>query len=92
MDYIRKRIWNDSRIKWWYRQNIVFYVKKGNLNNYPALKKEYESNGPSPLALVHPELFIMAQEQLRSPSLGRVLRLLPRLVINEILQRVGRLF
>lgn len=53
-DCLRKQIWDDKDIAWWYRQNILFFVKKTSLNNYPALVTEVTEGKILPL--VHPEL------------------------------------
>ena len=50
-DYIRPRIWNDSKIQFWYKQNILIFAKSersGELN-------EPEDNCLNP-NLVHPDL------------------------------------
>ncbi len=57
IDCLRLQIWNDKRIQWWYRQNILFFVKEGSLADYPKLKQAYENNENSVVPLVHPELF-----------------------------------
>jgi SAM-dependent methyltransferase len=51
LDCLRPRIWNNSNIKFWYRQNIFLVVKKGNF----LLEKQAPST--TILPLVHPELF-----------------------------------
>jgi len=48
LDCIRPKIWNDTRIERWYRQNIFLVVKKGH-----ALT---ENANTQILSLVHPEL------------------------------------
>ena len=52
-DCIREKIWNNKNISWWYRQNIMFYVKNDAIDKYPMIKAEYKEVLP----LVHPELF-----------------------------------
>jgi SAM-dependent methyltransferase len=34
VDCLRDRIWNDSRIEWWYRQNLLLFVAKHHLPRY----------------------------------------------------------
>ena len=48
-DLIRPVIWNDSDIKWWYRQNIFLVCKAG--------KFDLPAEGPI-RNMVHPELFL----------------------------------
>ncbi len=48
VDIVRSKLWNDSRIKWWYRQNLVFFVHKDSkLAKYKTEAIDY----------IHPELF-----------------------------------
>ncbi len=56
IDCIRHRIWNDKTIQWWYRQNIMFFVREDTLPKYPSLKKAHDENKGDVLSLVHPEL------------------------------------
>jgi SAM-dependent methyltransferase len=52
-DLLRPRIWDDDRIAWWYRQNLVLFVEEARLGDYPQLGEPSEKLLP----LVHPELF-----------------------------------
>ena len=55
IDALRSRIWDDSRIDYWYRQNILIYVSSNSLHDYPALNS---LNCPTsdPLPRIHPRL------------------------------------
>jgi len=55
IDCLRARIWNDKRIQWWYRQNIIFFVKESALADHPKLNELALKNGEV-RALVHPEM------------------------------------
>lgn len=52
IDCLRQRIWNEKKIEWWYRQNMMFFIKKTALANYPKLKDLPDKVLP----LVHPEM------------------------------------
>ncbi|HTB33099.1 MAG TPA: methyltransferase domain-containing protein [Bacteroidia bacterium] len=56
VDCLRTGIWDDKRIQWWYRQNMLFFVKENALSNYPKLNEAYGKTGNTVLSLVHPEL------------------------------------
>jgi hypothetical protein len=59
LDVIRQRIWNDERIPYWYRQNILLYVKKGVLTSQQQERLGLaDSLGGVPLPLVHPDLYL----------------------------------
>lgn len=51
LDLVRPKIWNDSAIPFWYRQNALVYVKQVELSPAPV-KKSF------PLDVVHPELYL----------------------------------
>lgn len=57
VDCIRNKIWDNENISWWYRQNILFFVKKEKLKNYEKLDQEYSHSGGKVMNLVHPSLF-----------------------------------
>lgn len=54
VDCIRAKIWDDESIYVWYRQNIMFFVRKECLKNYPNL--ESEADNPV-IDIVHPDLW-----------------------------------
>jgi hypothetical protein len=54
-DLIRPRIWTDTSIPTWYRQNVLLFVKDSRLSSLPGLQGR-QSSGP--LALVHPEIYL----------------------------------
>ena len=57
IDCLRKKFWNNEEIRWWYSQNIILYVKKDRLSEYPNLEKLYDPNDMMPLPLVHPNIW-----------------------------------
>lgn len=68
-DFIRARIWNDEQMPYWYRQNTLFFSRRGlALPGMPA------AGGASmPLDVVHPVLFEMRarrRRRLRERLLG----------------------
>jgi SAM-dependent methyltransferase len=54
IDCLRRLIWRNRNVQWWYRQNIMFYVDRTQLANYPQLASAFEKAGPNPvLGFVH---------------------------------------
>lgn len=54
-DLLRQMFWNDTRVDWWYRQNMLLFVHASRAREFE------ESTGCSPgdpLALVHPERYL----------------------------------
>lgn len=38
IDALRLKLWSDSRVDWWYRQNVMIYACETELDNWPKLK------------------------------------------------------
>ena len=58
LDVLRTRIWGDPDIPYWYRQNVLLFVRKELVNG--QLRASLETGGAlpeMPLSLVHPELY-----------------------------------
>jgi SAM-dependent methyltransferase len=74
IDCFRLRLWNERRIHYWYRQNLLLYVKRAALPNYPKLVACQE-NSFGPLPFVHPALYIPGAAFLSHLGLSDVTRL-----------------
>lgn len=59
VDAVRKRIWQNEDVDYWYAQNILIFVKQDCLDDYPLLKKEWESTAQSQLSVVHPKMYML---------------------------------
>ena len=72
VDALRRHLWGDSRVSFFYQQNVLFYVRKDALSRYPALEEEIRSGHDKALPLVHPFLFTYYSERWRLvvPFLG----------------------
>ena len=57
IDCLRKKIWNNTKVAWWYKQNLFLFVKPYCLKNYPLLQQEFINNSLQH-SLIHPELFV----------------------------------
>jgi SAM-dependent methyltransferase len=55
---LRRAIWNDERVDWWYAQNVLLFAAPALLARCPALAAERERTGLVPLALVHPKRYL----------------------------------
>ena len=64
IDYIRPKIWNNEKIEWWYRQNILLYVKSDRIKDFPELKQAYQSTDPNYLFRVQPWLYLYKQNHI----------------------------
>jgi SAM-dependent methyltransferase len=53
LDCIRRRVWDDPQVEWWYAQNILLMVRQDRLLASAALMRESEKSC-GPVAIVHP--------------------------------------
>jgi hypothetical protein len=53
IDCLRPRIWQDSRVAYWYRQNMFLYVSAAAVTRYPGLNAQLEHPPASDLELIH---------------------------------------
>jgi SAM-dependent methyltransferase len=87
-DVIRSRIWDDSSVEWWYRQNLMLYIRDTWIHDRPALAERLGAPG-EPRALVHPECFLAANDRLRSRR--SLLAALVRQTLDRLMTRpLGR--
>ena len=67
VDCLRKRIWHNDKVEWWYAQNMLLFVDSAELGRRGQLKSEATEMAMSPLALVHPRLYLTKVCQVDSP-------------------------
>lgn len=59
VDAIRKKIWQNDDVDYWYAQNILIFVKEDSINNYPSLKRELDGTVRHQLSIVHPKMYML---------------------------------
>lgn len=57
VDFVRPKVWGDAKVEWWYQQNVLLYIKKERLVDFPMLTDAFEHTSPHFLFRVHPWLF-----------------------------------
>jgi SAM-dependent methyltransferase len=92
VDYVRPRIWDDERVRYFYAQNIILYVDEQRLHEFPVLATT-APDAPGPRSLVHPRLY--ANALARFPPAGGVrsvelVRFLAKLAIAHARRAAGR--
>ena len=58
LDPIRKHLWGQDDVDYWYRQNILLFVKREYLENRPELEAERKDAHGSQLSIVHPQMYL----------------------------------
>lgn len=81
-DCIRKEIWNNKTVKWWYAQNIFLYVRKTKIVNYSLLNK-VQDNNLNQLSIVHPNLY-QKYSNYKIASLRRIFVLLLKIIVFRL--------
>jgi hypothetical protein len=94
IDCLRKRLWDNISVEWWYAQNLFIFVDRNRLAQYPRLNAEMEKDSQGPLAIVHPRNFLEKSQRARdvrnSLSLKQALKLLPALALRALKNRTHR--
>ncbi|VAW63390.1 FIG00495756: hypothetical protein [hydrothermal vent metagenome] len=73
LDFIRMQIWDDRDIPFWYRQNVLMFVRKEQLE---TVKMPVKSGFQFPLSVVHPDTYISKMNKMY--SIKGSLKMLPR--------------
>lgn len=58
IDWIRKEIWQNDNVEWWYAQNILMFTRLDYVETHPVLKRMFEGTTPSQLSIVHPKKYL----------------------------------
>ena len=58
IDCVRKKVWQDDQVEWWYAQNMLIFAREDYLTRDPSLKKESANSFPSTLSMVHPKKYL----------------------------------
>ena len=74
VDSLRRKIWEDKRVSFFYSQNIVFFVNKKNISDYPKLENDLKLGLDSVIPLVHPYMYTYYAERWKTlvPYLGKL--------------------
>lgn len=91
IDVIRDRIWNDDRVYWWYRQNILIFARRSAIEANNKLKQARLRTDGDDLVRIHPANYFEIGRRLESSPSGlplrKVLSTLPRLMVDAFLRR-----
>lgn len=88
IDSIRKKIWNNNEVSFWYAQNLLLFVKKDYLKNNSAMKREFERTEGYALSIIHPKLYLHKAKRydLITKIIPQPIRLLTVKLMNLIRQ------
>lgn len=77
IDPIRRKIWNNDSVEFWYAQNTLMFVNKDYLAAHPILQEEVERTNTSQLSIVHPKqhMFSAASDITKMPIRHIIMKL-----------------
>lgn len=70
VDFIRKRVWHNDTVDWWYAQNTLLFAKGNRIESNAALKAEFEQTNLNQLCLVHPRTYLAVLTPAPPPTWG----------------------
>lgn len=82
LDPVRKLIWKNEKVLWWYRQNMFIFAREDVVEAHPVLCEEAQAMND--LMLIHPSVL---QRNLR---LGPMFKRLPRLFTEAIQRKIKK--
>ncbi|MEW6736710.1 MAG: methyltransferase domain-containing protein [Acidobacteriota bacterium] len=83
LDPIRPRVWQDTRVEWWYRQNVFLFVSEQTLAHSPKLRDERIRTDAEQLECLHPNIL------LRYTTLRGMLQELPRVAWRTLQRKLN---
>lgn len=84
LDFLRYQVWNDGHIMFYYRQNLTVFCRADLYPTYSHLDHK------SPVDVVHPELLQRKTHAVEEPTIGYLLRSLPKAIKRSISFRLSR--
>jgi SAM-dependent methyltransferase len=91
VDVLRRQIWDNPEVSWWYRQNIVLFASRSYLEEHPELLEAEARYRISPSHVIHPDCFAYhANPSMMSPRL--LLKSLPLAAVSATQRIIGRIF
>jgi len=57
-DPIRKRVWTNKKVRWFYSQGMLLFIREEHLPQYPLLTGERVDVGNSCLDVIHPDYYL----------------------------------
>jgi 2-polyprenyl-3-methyl-5-hydroxy-6-metoxy-1,4-benzoquinol methylase len=89
IDCLRKHIWNNGEVQYWYAQNLLIFVKDNILKNNQLLREEFNNTKIGMLSLVHPKHYLLSLDT-SNLTLKQVLVALPKIISKSIIFRLKK--
>jgi SAM-dependent methyltransferase len=89
IDCMRRRVWDDPHVEFWYAQNMLLMVREDHLSASPVLRQERE-HSTGPYAVVHPRAYLASAERGRPRGVVEWLSIGPAIIAATLRRRLGR--
>ena len=86
VDFIRKQVWDNEKVCFYYAQNILMYVKENYLNKNKNLRREFEKTNQSFISIIHPRMYYPVIE--KQKKIGRMLPKPIKLIAEKFVKNV----
>lgn len=57
VDCLRPRVWKNEAVQWWYSQNLLVFIRRDRLDDYPSLARQHDPAALPALSVVHPRMY-----------------------------------
>ncbi len=92
VDCMRRRVWDDPDVEWWYAQNMLLMAREDYLSASPVLQRERDK-AAIPYAVVHPRAYLdrlAVAEQSRPRGVVEWLSIGPSIAADTLRRWLGR--
>ncbi len=92
IDAVRRHLWRNGNVAFWYAQNAMIFTKPEVLTNNSRLRSAYESTDPRQLSIVHPALYMRTAATLERTIDYRLrlqIKRINRLVRSFVFKTIG---
>lgn len=83
-DCLRRRIWKNEDVNYFYAQNALFFVREDSFAAFPALAKECEATSLEQLSIVHPKQYLPV-----AGLVNRISRMMPCPIRRAVKKLLG---
>lgn len=88
LDPVRRHVWHDARVKWYYRQNMLLYASPEAIARSTTLQAEDAFAAQTPSEWVHIKVLHRHMSRLATPQ--GILRELARAAVRAVTRRLGQ--
>ena len=83
-DPVRRAVWDDSSVHFWYKQNALLYVRESRSDIIKTIREfEFESGGSMPDDIVHPDKYLLTASY-KDIAFKPLLRAFPKAVYGKM--------